>query len=98
MSDSTAGPLAGVRVLDGTRMVSGPLTCQFLAALGADVIRVERPGGDQTWITPPFVGPDGVHPGPRGPLDIALAPLRRGRGKRSVVIDVKQPRGPRAVP
>lgn len=93
MSDTTAGPLVGVRVLDGTRMVSGPLACQFLAALGAEVVRVERPGGDRTWITPPFVGPDGVHPGPRGPLDIALAPLRRGRGKRSVVIDVKQPRG-----
>jgi CoA:oxalate CoA-transferase len=89
----TVRPLSGIRVLDATRMVSGPLACQFLAALGAEVVRVEPPGGDKTWITPPFVGPDGVHLGPRGPRDIPLAPLRRGRGKRSVVIDVKHARG-----
>lgn len=86
-------PLSGVQVLDLTRMVSGPLACHYLAALGADVIRIEPPGGDATWTTPPFVGPDGVHAGPRGPRDIALAPLRRARGKRSVVLDVKHPRG-----
>jgi len=86
-------PLGGVKVLDVTRIVSGPLACQFLAALGADVIRVEPPGGDHTWRTPPFVGPDGAHPGPRGPDDIPLAPLRRGRGKRNVVLDIKDPRG-----
>lgn len=86
-------PLSDVRVLDLTRMVTGPLACHYLAALGADVVRVEPPGGDATWTTPPFVGPGGVHPGPRGADDIALSPLRRARGKRSVVIDVKQPRG-----
>ncbi len=86
-------PLGGVKVLDITRIVSGPLACQFLAALGADVIRVEPPGGDHTWRTPPFVGPSGVHPGPPGPDDIPLAPLRRSRGKRSVVLDLKAPRG-----
>jgi len=86
-------PLGGVKVLDVTRIVSGPLACQFLAALGADVVRVEPPGGDHTWRTPPFVGPGGAHPGPRGPDDIPLAPLRRGRGKRNVVLDVKDPRG-----
>src|SRR4051812_7022629 len=85
--------LGGVKVVDVTRIVSGPLACQFLAALGADVVRVEPPGGDHTWRTPPFVGPDGAHAGPRGPDDIALAPLRRGRGKRNVVLDVKDPRG-----
>jgi formyl-CoA transferase len=82
-------PLEGVRVLDVTRIVSGPTCCFQLAALGADVIRVEKPGGDLTWNVPPFVGPEGVHRGPRGPRDIALSPLRRGRGKRSVEIDLK---------
>jgi len=82
-----------VKVVDVTRIVSGPLACQFLAALGADVIRVEPPGGDHTWRTPPFVGPNGVHPGPPGPDDIPLAPLRRSRGKRSVVLDLKSARG-----
>lgn len=86
-------PLTDVVVIDCARMVSGPLAAHYLAALGADVIRIEPPGGDATWATPPFVGPEGVHPGPRGPLDIPLAPLRRGRGKRSVVLDVKHPRG-----
>ena len=82
-------PLEGVRVLDVTRIVSGPTCCFHLAALGAEVIRVEGPGGDLTWNVPPFVGPEGAHRGERGPRDIALSPLRRGRGKRSVEIDIK---------
>jgi crotonobetainyl-CoA:carnitine CoA-transferase CaiB-like acyl-CoA transferase len=86
-------PLEGIRVLDFTRIVAGP-TCTFaLAQLGADVIRVEAPGGDVTWNVPPYVGPGGVHRGKRGPRDIPLSPLRRGRGKRSVVLDVKRPEG-----
>ena len=79
--------------MDMARIVSGPLACHYLAALGAEVLRIEPPGGDPTWNTPPFVGPEGVHQGPRGPNDIALAPLRRARGKRSVVLDVKHTRG-----
>jgi CoA:oxalate CoA-transferase len=89
----TVRPLSGVTVVDLTRIVSGPLACHFLAALGAEVLRIDPPGGDMTWRAPPFVGPEGVHRGPRGDLDIALAPLRRNRGKRSLVIDVKRPRG-----
>ena len=86
-------PLSGVTVIDLTRIVSGPLACHYLAALGAEVLRVDPPGGDMTWRAPPFVGPNGVHRGPRGDEDLALAPLRRGRGKRSLVIDIKDPRG-----
>lgn len=86
-------PLEGVRVLDVTRIVSGPTCCFHLAALGAEVIRVEGPGGDLTWQVPPFVGPDGAHRGERGSRDIALSPLRRGRGKRSVEIDLKREEG-----
>jgi len=58
-------PLTGIVVVDCARMVSGPLAAHFLAGLGAEVLRIEPPGGDATWNTPPFVGPDGVHPGPR---------------------------------
>jgi len=86
-------PLEGVRVLDVARMVTGPVACYYLAALGADVVRVEPPGGDPTWNGPPFVGPSGLHPGPRTPDDISLAPLRRQRGKRSVVVDLHDGRG-----
>ena len=82
--------LAGIRVLDASHVVSGPLCAWLLAALGAEVIRVEPPGGDLTWRTLPFVGPEGVHRGPRRARDIAISPLRRARGKRSVVLDLKR--------
>jgi crotonobetainyl-CoA:carnitine CoA-transferase CaiB-like acyl-CoA transferase len=82
-------PLDGIRVLDVSRVVSGPVCCYFLAALGAEVIRVEAPGGDLTWRVPPFVSPEGVHRGDRGPRDIGLSPLRKGRGKQSVVLDLE---------
>jgi crotonobetainyl-CoA:carnitine CoA-transferase CaiB-like acyl-CoA transferase len=90
-------PLEGIRVLDVSRIVSGPTCCFYLAALGAEVIRVEGPGGDMTWVSPPFVGPAGVHRGPRGPRDVAISPLRKGRGKRSVVLDLKLPAGREAL-
>jgi crotonobetainyl-CoA:carnitine CoA-transferase CaiB-like acyl-CoA transferase len=82
-------PLAGVRVLDASHVVSGPVCCWLLAALGAEVIRVEPPGGDHTWRTKPVVAPRGEHREALGPRDIAISPLRRGRGKRSVVLDLK---------
>jgi len=76
-------------VLDASRIVSGPVCAWLLASLGAEVIRVEAPGGDVTWQAPPWIGPDGVHRGDRGPRDLGLSPLRRGRGKKSVVLDLK---------
>ena len=77
------GPLAGLRVLDFTRILSGPYATMLLADLGAEVIKVERPGaGDDTraW-GPPFV--DGI--------STYFAAVNRG--KRSVAIDLKQERG-----
>jgi crotonobetainyl-CoA:carnitine CoA-transferase CaiB-like acyl-CoA transferase len=82
-------PLEGIRVIDASRIVSGPVCAWLLASLGAEVIRVEAPGGDPTWLAPPWIGPDGVHRGARRERDLGLSPLRRGRGKRSVVLDLK---------
>ncbi|NNE20988.1 MAG: CoA transferase [Rhizobiales bacterium] len=84
-----AGPLTNIRVLDLSRILAGPWASQTLADLGADVIKVERPGsGDDTraW-GPPFVdGPDGE------PGDAAYF-LSTNRGKRSITIDMAVPEG-----
>ncbi|TMA34083.1 MAG: CoA transferase [Deltaproteobacteria bacterium] len=86
-------PLDGIRVIDASRIVSGPVCAWLLASLGAEVIRVEAPGGDHTWQAPPWIGPTGVHRGARGERDLGLSPLRRGRGKRSAVLDLKTAAG-----
>ena len=76
-------PLAGVRVLDAARVLAGPFCGQLLADLGADVIKLERPGtGDDTrgW-GPPFLGP------------LSAYFLSCNRNKRSVTLDVQHPDG-----
>ena len=76
-------PLAGVKVLDIGVLIPPALTSLKLAALGADVVKVERPGsGDRLRHIPPF-GPDGESPQHK-PQD---------RGKRSIAIDLKSKEG-----
>lgn len=83
-----AAPLSGVLVVDLGRIVAGPFCSFLLASLGATVLRIEPPGGDVSWNTPPFVGPDGgVSTLGRSPEEISLPHLKRGRGKQSMVID-----------
>jgi crotonobetainyl-CoA:carnitine CoA-transferase CaiB-like acyl-CoA transferase len=80
-------PLAGVRVLDLSRVLAGPLATMTLGDLGADVVKVERPGeGDDTrhW-GPPFAGDDAAYF------------LSLNRNKRSVAIDLKTTQGAEAV-
>jgi crotonobetainyl-CoA:carnitine CoA-transferase CaiB-like acyl-CoA transferase len=83
------GPLTGVRVLDLSRVLAGPWATQLLADLGAEVIKVERPGaGDDTraW-GPPFTERTD---GERGDAAYFLA---ANRGKRSITIDMAHPQG-----
>jgi formyl-CoA transferase len=82
-SASESGPLAGVRVLDLTRILAGPLCTMLLGDMGADVIKVEQPGkGDDTrgW-GPPFVGSEAAYF------------LGVNRNKRSMTLDLKAPQG-----
>ena len=84
------GPLDGIRVLDLSRVLAGPFCTQMLADLGAEVIKVERPGvGDETrtWGPPYVRDPDGVD------TTESAYYLCANRNKRSVTIDFSQPRG-----
>jgi crotonobetainyl-CoA:carnitine CoA-transferase CaiB-like acyl-CoA transferase len=85
-----AGPLSHIRVLDLSRVLAGPWAGQALADLGAEVIKVERPGlGDDTrsW-GPPFLND---HAGQ--PTSDAAYFLAANRGKKSVTIDFTRPEG-----
>ncbi|MEA2520903.1 MAG: hypothetical protein QOI81_549, partial [Actinomycetota bacterium] len=76
-------PLAGIRVIDFSRVLAGPLATMVLGDLGADIVKVERPdGGDDTrgW-GPPFAGDDAAYF------------LSLNRNKRSVTVDLKDPAG-----
>jgi len=84
------GPLAGVTVLDLSRILAGPWATQVLADLGADVIKIEKPGeGDDTrrWGPPWLVAADGT---PTGESAYYLA---TNRNKRSVAIDLARAEG-----
>ena len=84
-----SGPLAHIRVLDLSRVLAGPWAGQCLADLGADVIKIERPGeGDDTrgW-GPPFIETPSGEPGDAAYFAAA------NRGKRSLAVDMADPRG-----
>ena len=85
-----AGALSGIRVLDLTRILAGPTCTQLLGDLGADIIKIEKPGvGDETRLWgPPFVtdanGNDTTE---------SAYYLCANRNKRSVTIDISKPEG-----
>src|SRR5436305_1770297 len=80
---ANTGPLAGLRVLDASRVLAGPFCGQVLGDLGAEVIKVERPGsGDETraW-GPPFLG------------SLSAYYLSCNRNKKGLTLDLSRPEG-----
>ncbi len=87
-------PLDGVRVLDLTQFYSGPWATLLLAGLGAEVIKVNHPvTGDVVAMGPPYAGPRGVSFHRQSEDDLRIAYLKRTRNKKSLTLDLKEPRG-----
>lgn len=83
LSTITAGPLSGLRVVDLSRILAGPYCCQMLGDMGAEVIKIEQPGGgDETrrW-GPPFIEGESSYF------------LSVNRNKRSLAVDLKHKEG-----
>ncbi|WP_327644452.1 CoA transferase [Micromonospora zamorensis] len=80
MVQQSTGPLAGLLVADFSRILAGPYATMLLADLGAQVIKVESPGGDdtRTWMPPTRDG-------------VSTYYLGINRNKRSVALDLKKP-------
>jgi crotonobetainyl-CoA:carnitine CoA-transferase CaiB-like acyl-CoA transferase len=78
MAETAAGPLAGILVADFSRILAGPYATMLLADMGADVIKVEGPAGDdtRTWIPPEHDG-------------VSTYYLGINRGKRSIALDLR---------
>ena len=76
------GPLAGIRVLDLTSVVSGPLATMFLADQGAEVIKIEPLGGDITRRSRQSISASG---------EFSALFVSSNRGKRSLALDLKRP-------
>jgi crotonobetainyl-CoA:carnitine CoA-transferase CaiB-like acyl-CoA transferase len=91
MTEQTStGPLSGIRVFDLSRILAGPTCTQLLGDLGAEVIKIERPGaGDDTrkWGPPYLKGKDGKD------TDEAAYYLSSNRNKLSVTVDISKPEG-----
>jgi crotonobetainyl-CoA:carnitine CoA-transferase CaiB-like acyl-CoA transferase len=80
------GPLAGIRIVDLTTVVMGPFATQILGDMGADIIKVEAPAGDNMRWVGPMRNPGMGH-----------IHMHLNRNKRSLVLDLKQPAGLEAV-
>ena len=86
----SALPLSGIKILDLTRVLAGPLSAQMLADLGAEVIKIERPGtgDDARAFGPPYlVDPEGKENNNNSFY------LCANRGKKSVTVNIAKPEG-----
>jgi crotonobetainyl-CoA:carnitine CoA-transferase CaiB-like acyl-CoA transferase len=78
-------PLAGIRVVDLTHVLAGPYCTYLLGLLGAEIIKVEIPGGEMgRWMAPP---------GPLRDAGLGAAFLAQAAGKRMLAVDIRKPEG-----
>jgi len=77
----TKAPLAGIKVIDCSRVLAGPYCCELLSLLGADIIKVENHAGDEGRQWPPHKG------------DMGSSFLGLNANKRSIAVDLKRPEG-----
>ncbi len=86
--------LSGLRILDVTNYLSGPFASVLLAGLGAEVIKVERPGlGDPCRRNPPFVHSEKVSFDQQDDGDLSLIFLKRNRNKKSITLNLQSEKG-----
>ncbi len=91
-TETPAGPLAGLTVLDMTLALAGPYATFLLANMGARVIKIENPAlPDPARENAPFIGANGVSLGRTSKDDVSVAVLNRLRGKYAVTLDLKRP-------
>jgi crotonobetainyl-CoA:carnitine CoA-transferase CaiB-like acyl-CoA transferase len=88
-------PLSDTVVLDLTTALSGPYATLLLGGLGATVVKVENPatGGDSARNNSPYYGRDGLNTARTDDTDLSVSIMGRGRNKKSVTINLKDPRG-----
>jgi crotonobetainyl-CoA:carnitine CoA-transferase CaiB-like acyl-CoA transferase len=90
MSQTGRPPLSGIRVVDFTRVIAGPLCTQILSDMGAEIIKIENPdGGDDTR--------KGAGPRAGGPTGESHFFMTYNRGKKSVSLDFTKPEGQKVV-
>src|SRR6185436_16754356 len=90
MAQSGRPPLSGIRVVDFTRVIAGPLCTQILSDMGAEIIKIENPdGGDDTR--------KGAGPRAGGPTGESHFFMTYNRGKKSVALDFTKPDGQKVV-
>jgi crotonobetainyl-CoA:carnitine CoA-transferase CaiB-like acyl-CoA transferase len=86
LAKKNQGPLAGIRIVDLTTVVMGPFATQILGDMGAEVVKVEAPAGDNMRWVGPMRNPGMGH-----------IHMHLNRNKRSLVLDLKSPQGREAV-
>jgi len=79
VGEDREGPLTGVRVLDFTRVLSGPHAARMLRDMGADVIKIEPPDGDMTRFANPRIG------------GLSSYFMQQNSGKRNISLDMTKP-------